>query len=83
MNLIVIDKQPQLQWLDLDAASAHCAQGAAPWEWAGTDDRRADPDVVLGCAGDIPTMETIAAAWLAAKATARTMRSGWSTSSIS
>ncbi len=62
VNLIVIDKQPQLQWLDLEAAREHCAQGAGIWAWAGTDDGDRDPDVVLACAGDIVTMETVAAA---------------------
>jgi xylulose-5-phosphate/fructose-6-phosphate phosphoketolase len=61
VNLIVIDKQPQMQWLDAGAARAHAASGASTWEWAGNDDD-ADPDVVLGCAGDIVTMETLAAA---------------------
>jgi xylulose-5-phosphate/fructose-6-phosphate phosphoketolase len=64
VNLIVIDKQPQLQWLDMDAALEHCAQGAGIWEWAGTDDGSADPDIVLACAGDVVTMETVAAAAL-------------------
>jgi xylulose-5-phosphate/fructose-6-phosphate phosphoketolase len=62
VNLIVIDKQPQLQWLDLDAAIEHCARGASIWPWA-SNDPGAEPDVVLGCAGDIPTLETVAAAW--------------------
>jgi xylulose-5-phosphate/fructose-6-phosphate phosphoketolase len=62
VNLIVIDKQPQLQWLPMDAAIEHCERGASIWEWASTD-AGVDPDVVLGCAGDIPTLETIAAAW--------------------
>jgi xylulose-5-phosphate/fructose-6-phosphate phosphoketolase len=61
-NLIVIDKQPQLQYLTMDEAVEHCAKGASVWDWAGNDDGTADPDIVLGCAGDIPTMETIAAA---------------------
>ncbi|MDQ6840543.1 MAG: phosphoketolase, partial [Actinomycetota bacterium] len=63
VNLIVIDKQPELQYLDLDTARAHCAAGASVWEWASTD-RGADPDVVLVSAGDIPTLEALAAAWL-------------------
>jgi len=68
VNLIVIDKQPQLQWLDMDAAIAHCASGASIWPWASTDDAR-DPDVVLASAGDVPTLEaTAAAAWLRAHA---------------
>ncbi|MHC8506472.1 phosphoketolase family protein [Pseudonocardia artemisiae] len=61
VNLIVIDKQPQLQWLTLDEAVAHCARGAGVWDWAGNDDAD-EPDVVLACAGDIVTMETVAAA---------------------
>jgi xylulose-5-phosphate/fructose-6-phosphate phosphoketolase len=64
VNLLIIDKQPQLQWLDLAAAREHCARGASIWAWAGTEDG-ADPDVVLACAGDTATLETLAAAaWL-------------------
>jgi xylulose-5-phosphate/fructose-6-phosphate phosphoketolase len=64
VNLIVIDKQPQLQWLDISDAIAHCARGASIWRWASTDDG-ADPDVVIASAGDIPTLEAAAAAaWL-------------------
>ena len=73
INLIIIDKQPQLQWLDLAGARAHCARGASVWDWAshGGD----DPDVVLACAGDIPTLETVAAAaWLRAHAPALRVR---------
>ncbi len=62
VNLVVIDKQPQLQYLDADAAAAHCAAGAGIWDWAGNDDGGAEPDVVLACAGDTPTLETVAAA---------------------
>jgi xylulose-5-phosphate/fructose-6-phosphate phosphoketolase len=62
INVIVIDKQPQLQWLDMDAAADHCARGAGVWDWAGNDDGSSDPDVVLACAGDVVTMETVAAA---------------------
>jgi xylulose-5-phosphate/fructose-6-phosphate phosphoketolase len=64
VNLIVIDKQPQLQYLDINSAIDHCTRGASVWEWAGND-AEYEPDVVLGCAGDIPTMESLAAAeWL-------------------
>ncbi|HVY97124.1 MAG TPA: phosphoketolase family protein [Solirubrobacterales bacterium] len=63
VNLIVIDKQPQLQYLGYGDACAHAAAGASRWDWASTADGE-DPDVVLGCAGDIPTMETLAAAEL-------------------
>jgi xylulose-5-phosphate/fructose-6-phosphate phosphoketolase len=67
VNLIIIDKQPQLQWLDLAAARDHCTRGASIWEWAGNGGD--DPDVVLACAGDIPTLETVAAAlWLRERA---------------
>src|SRR4029453_2456388 len=62
VNLIVIDKQPQLQWLTMDQAIEHCARGAGIWEWAGNDDGSNEPDIVLACAGDIVTMETVAAA---------------------
>jgi xylulose-5-phosphate/fructose-6-phosphate phosphoketolase len=62
VNLIVIDKQPQLQWLDLAAAREHCARGASVWQWASSDGG-GEPDVVLAAAGDVPTLETTAAAW--------------------
>jgi xylulose-5-phosphate/fructose-6-phosphate phosphoketolase len=62
LNLIVIDKQPQLQWLTLEQARAHCAAGAGIWEPFSNRPER--PDIVLACAGDIPTQETIACAWL-------------------
>lgn len=60
VNVIVAGKQPQLQYLDMDAAIVHCTKGIGIWDWAGTD-QGAEPDVVLGCAGDVPTMETLAA----------------------
>jgi xylulose-5-phosphate/fructose-6-phosphate phosphoketolase len=63
VNLIVIDKQPQLQWLDLETARAHCARGASVWAWASNDEGR-EPEVVLAAAGDTATLETVAAAWL-------------------
>jgi xylulose-5-phosphate/fructose-6-phosphate phosphoketolase len=62
VNLVVIDKQPQLQWLTMDEAVEHCTRGAGVWTWAGTEDGRSDPDIVLACAGDVVTMETVAAA---------------------
>ena len=62
VNLIVIDKQPQLQFLDIDTAIEHCRRGASIWHRASHEDG-GEPDVVLGAAGDIPTMETVAAAW--------------------
>jgi xylulose-5-phosphate/fructose-6-phosphate phosphoketolase len=64
VNLIVIDKQPQLQWLDMPAAIEHCARGASIWPWASHDEGR-DPHVIMAAAGDIPTLEALAAtAWL-------------------
>ncbi len=62
VNLIVIDKQPQLQWLNMEDAVEHCTLGLSIWHWA-SNDENIEPDVVLACAGDIPTLETIAAAW--------------------
>jgi len=67
VNLIIIDKQPQLQWLSIEAARAHCAAGAGIWRWASHEPRCGDedPDVVMASAGDVPTLEIIAAtAWL-------------------
>ncbi|GAA4225157.1 phosphoketolase family protein [Actinomadura meridiana] len=61
VNVVVAGKQPALNWLPMDAAIAHCTRGIGIWEWASTDGG-ADPDVVLACAGDIPTLETLAAA---------------------
>lgn len=62
VNLIVIDKQPQLQWLSIEDAVAHCTRGLSTWHWA-SNDEHLEPDIVLACAGDIPTQETVAAAW--------------------
>ncbi|MBK8131628.1 MAG: phosphoketolase family protein [Gammaproteobacteria bacterium] len=60
INIIVAGKQPQLQWLDMDAAIKHCTAGIGIWEWA-SNDAGAGPDVVMACAGDVPTLETLAA----------------------
>jgi xylulose-5-phosphate/fructose-6-phosphate phosphoketolase len=60
VNLIVAGKQPALTYLNMDEAIAHCTRGIGIWPWAGTAD--GEPDVVLACAGDIPTLETLAAA---------------------
>ncbi|MEW2194212.1 phosphoketolase family protein [Streptomyces microflavus] len=62
VNVIVAGKQPTFDWLTLEEARAHCARGAGTWEWAGTEDGSREPDVVLGCAGDVPTQEVLAAA---------------------
>jgi xylulose-5-phosphate/fructose-6-phosphate phosphoketolase len=63
VNVIVAGKQPAPQWLGVDDAVAHCTRGAGIWDWASTD-AGAEPDVVLGCAGDVPTLEVLAAAAL-------------------
>jgi xylulose-5-phosphate/fructose-6-phosphate phosphoketolase len=60
VNVIVAGKQPELQWLDMDAAIQHCANGIGIWSWASTD-RGSEPDAVMACAGDVPTLETLAA----------------------
>jgi xylulose-5-phosphate/fructose-6-phosphate phosphoketolase len=66
VNVIVAGKQPELQWLDMDAARRHCARGASVWEWA-SNDQDSEPDVILASGGDVPTLETVAAAWLLRK----------------
>ncbi|MGW6746276.1 phosphoketolase family protein [Streptomyces sp. NPDC055025] len=64
VNVVVAGKQPCYDWLTLDEARAHCARGAGVWEWAGTEREGEEPDVVLACAGDVPTQEVLAAALL-------------------
>jgi len=61
VNVIVAGKQPSPDWLDMDAAILHCTRGAGIWEWASSDGDDAEPDVVLACAGDVPTLEVLAA----------------------
>lgn len=63
VNVIVAGKQPESQWLDMESAVKHCAAGIGIWNWAGTE-QGGEPDVVLACAGDVPTLETLAAAQL-------------------
>jgi len=60
VNVIVADKRPHLQYLDVDAAIRHCAKGIDIWPWA-SNDQDGEPDVIMACAGDIPTMESLAA----------------------
>ncbi len=60
VNVIVAGKQPSPQWLDMDAAIHHCTNGIGIWKWA-SNDEGAEPDVVMACAGDVPTLETLAA----------------------
>ena len=61
VNVVVAGKQPALDYLSMDDAIVHCTRGIGIWEWASSDDR-GEPDVVLGCCGDVPTLETLAAA---------------------
>jgi xylulose-5-phosphate/fructose-6-phosphate phosphoketolase len=60
VNVIVAGKQPEWQWLDMDAAIKHCTAGLGIWTWA-SNDRDCEPDVVMACCGDVPTLETLAA----------------------
>jgi xylulose-5-phosphate/fructose-6-phosphate phosphoketolase len=60
VNVIVAGKQPELQWLDMESAIEHCTNGIGIWDWA-SNDNQSEPDVVMACAGDIPTLETLAA----------------------
>jgi xylulose-5-phosphate/fructose-6-phosphate phosphoketolase len=62
VNVVVAGKQPSPQWLSMEDAIAHCTRGIGIFPWAGTEVEGEEPDVVLGCAGDIPTLETLAAA---------------------
>jgi xylulose-5-phosphate/fructose-6-phosphate phosphoketolase len=62
VNLIIAGKQPAPQWLDIESAIRHCTVGVGKWDWASND--RGDPDVVMACAGDVPTLETLAAVML-------------------
>ena len=60
VNVVVAGKQPAPQWLTMDAAVKHCSAGLGIWEWA-SNDRGSEPDVVMACCGDVPTLETLAA----------------------
>ncbi len=60
VNVIVAGKELELQWLDMDSAVKHCTAGLGIWKWA-SNDENSDPDVVMACAGDVPTLETLAA----------------------
>jgi len=62
VNLIIAGKQPSPAWMEMDAAVRHCMTGLGIWEWASNDE--GDPDVVMACAGDVPTLETLAAVML-------------------
>jgi xylulose-5-phosphate/fructose-6-phosphate phosphoketolase len=60
VNVVVAGKHPAPQWLAMDAAVKHCSEGIGIWQWAGND-QRSEPDLVMACAGDVPTLETLAA----------------------
>jgi xylulose-5-phosphate/fructose-6-phosphate phosphoketolase len=60
VNVVVASKHPSPQWLDMDSAVKHCTAGIGIWEWA-SNDKGSEPDVVMACAGDVPTLETLAA----------------------
>jgi xylulose-5-phosphate/fructose-6-phosphate phosphoketolase len=60
VNVVVAGKHPAPQWLSMDAAIRHCTEGIGIWEWA-SNDGRSEPDVVMACCGDVPTLETLAA----------------------
>jgi xylulose-5-phosphate/fructose-6-phosphate phosphoketolase len=64
VNVIVAGKQPEPQWLTMDEAIRHCEAGIGIWDWAGNEDGAVEPDVVMACAGDVPTLETLAAVCL-------------------
>jgi xylulose-5-phosphate/fructose-6-phosphate phosphoketolase len=66
VNIVTCGKQPQLQWLNMDEALEHCSRGASTWKFA-TNDEGGEPDVVLACAGDVPTIESCATSWLLQK----------------
>lgn len=68
VNVIVAGKQPAPQWLSMQEAATHCDAGIGIWTWAGTEDTNGEPDVVMACAGDVPTLETLAAVDLLRKA---------------
>jgi xylulose-5-phosphate/fructose-6-phosphate phosphoketolase len=66
VNVVTCGKQPELQWLTFEEALAHCSQGASIWKFA-TNDGGTQPDIVLACAGDVPTIEACATSWLLQK----------------
>jgi xylulose-5-phosphate/fructose-6-phosphate phosphoketolase len=66
INVVTCGKQPELQWLTFEEALSHCSQGASIWNFA-TNDGGAEPDIVLACAGDVPTIEACATSWLLQK----------------
>jgi xylulose-5-phosphate/fructose-6-phosphate phosphoketolase len=69
VNIVTCGKQLQPQWLNMDQALEHCSRGASIWKFATNDpnDRGTEPDIMLACAGDVPTIETVATSWLLQK----------------
>ncbi len=67
VNVVTCGKQPQLQWLTMAEAREHCSRGASIWSFASNDDGPGEPDIVLACAGDVPTIEVCATSWLLQK----------------
>ena len=65
VNIVTCGKQKELQWLTMEEAVEHCSSGASIWKFASNDD--GNPDIVLACVGDVPTLETVAASWLLQK----------------
>lgn len=80
VNVVVTGKNPAPQWLTMDQAVPHCTRGIGVWDWA-SNDAGTEPDVVLGCAGDVPTLEALAAVSLLRVRTCRSSGCAWSTSS--
>lgn len=80
VNVLVTSKHPRPQWLTMEQAVKHCTQGVGIWEWASTD-QNAEPDIVMACCGDTPTLETLAAVTILRDAIARrvfhTITSAW------
>ncbi len=79
INVIVSGKQPEWQWLNMEAAIKHCAAGIGIWEWASKDEG-GDPDVVMASRGDVPTLETLAFHsfyFARSRMHLRLMRQGW------
>ncbi|KQY12154.1 phosphoketolase [Rhizobium sp. Root73] len=68
INVIVAGKQPEPQWLTIDEAEQHCEAGIGIWDWASNEEGSVEPDVVMACAGDVPTLETLAAVKLLRRA---------------
>jgi len=75
VNVVIAGKHPAPQWLTMEAAAAHCSEGIGIWQWAGND-QGSEPDVVMACCGDVPTLETLAAVSILHQTSARLENSG-------